>query len=121
MNMNHILLKCSSSIFSLIMEQKRIDEAFYFRPSKTEFKFGNVPEGIHKLNSIVPFLMREAGLEKKTAHCLRVITATNLFQGKHEEKLIRERTGHISPLCLHTTSQTKSKNGRSKKSRTMRF
>ena len=109
MNMNHVLLKCSSSIFSLIKELKGIDEAFYFRPSKTEFKFRNAPEGIHKLNSIVPFLMKEAGLDKKTAHCLRVTTATNLFQGKHEKKLIRERTGHISPLCLHTRSHTKSK------------
>ena len=39
--------------------------------------------------------MKEAGLEKKTAR-LRVTTATNLLQGKHEEKLIHERTGHIS-------------------------
>ncbi len=47
-------------------------------------------------NSIVPFLMKEAGLEIKTAHCLRVTTATNLFRAGHQEKLIRERTGHLS-------------------------
>ena len=109
MNMNNVLLKCLSSIFYLNEELKRIDEAFHFRPSKTEFKFGNAPEGIHKLNSIVPFLMKEAGLDKKTAHYLRVATATNLFQGKHEEKLIRKRTGHICPLCLHTRIHTESK------------
>ncbi|CAB4034351.1 zinc finger MYM-type 3-like [Paramuricea clavata] len=42
------------------------------------------------------FLMKEAGLEIKTAHCLRVTTATNLFRAGHQEKLIRERTGHVS-------------------------
>lgn len=81
---------------SLVRGLERIDEAFYFRPSKTDYKFDNAPVGIHKLNSILPSLMKEAGLEIKTAHCLRVTTATSLFQGKHEEKLIRERTGHIS-------------------------
>jgi integrase len=40
--------------------------------------------------------MKEAGLEIKTAHCLRVTTATNLFRAGHQEKLIRERTGHVS-------------------------
>ena len=44
----------------------------------------------------MPFLMKEAGLEVKTAHCLRVTTATNLFRAGYEEKLIRERTGHVS-------------------------
>ena len=39
--------------FSLIKELKRIDEAFYFRPSKTEFKFDIALVGIYKLNSIV--------------------------------------------------------------------
>ena len=40
--------------------------------------------------------MKEAGLEIKTAHCLRVTTVTNLFRAGHQEKLIRERTGHVS-------------------------
>ncbi|CAB4031463.1 zinc finger MYM-type 3-like [Paramuricea clavata] len=51
---------------------------------------------VNELNSIVPFLMKEAGLAIKTAHCLRVTTATNLFCAGHQEKLIRERTGHVS-------------------------
>ena len=52
------------------------------------------------MNSILPSLRRDAGLEPKTAHCLRVTTATSLFQGKHEEKLIHERTGHVSPALF---------------------
>ena len=80
----------------LVCDLERIADAFYFRPSKTDYKYENAPLGIHKLNSILPSLMRDAGLEAKTAHCLRVTTATSLFQGKHEEKLIRERTGHVS-------------------------
>ena len=40
--------------------------------------------------------MKEAGLEVKTAHCLCVTTATNLFRAGYQEKLIRERTGHVS-------------------------
>jgi hypothetical protein len=53
---------------SLVSELPKIDEPFYFRPSKTAYKIENSPIGIHKLNSIVPFLMKEAGLEIKTAH-----------------------------------------------------
>jgi hypothetical protein len=41
--------------------------------------------------------MKEAGAEIKTAHCLRVTTATNLFRAGHQEKwTVRERTGHVS-------------------------
>ncbi len=40
--------------------------------------------------------MKETGLESKTVHCLRVTTVTNLFRAGHQEKLIRERTGHVS-------------------------
>ena len=94
------LVEMFKQYFSLIKELKRIDEAFYFRPSKTDIKFEIAPVGIPKLNSNVPFLMKEAGLEKKTAHCLRVTTATDLFKGKHGEKLIRERAVTISSPLL---------------------
>ena len=80
----------------LVCDLERIADAFYFPPSKTDYKYGNATLGIHKLNSILLSLMRDDGLEAKTAHCLRVTTATRLFQGKHQEKLIRERTGHVS-------------------------
>ena len=87
---------------SLVSELPKFDESFYFRPSKTAYKFENAPIGIHKLNSIVHFLMKEAGLEVKTAHCLRVTTATNLFRAGYQEKLIRERTGRVcSALLMH--------------------
>ena len=60
------LVEMFKKYFSLIKELKRINEAFYFRSSKTDIKFEIAPVGIPKLNSIVPLLMKEAGLEKKT-------------------------------------------------------
>ena len=90
------LVQIFKQYISLVGELSKIVESFYFRPSKTAYKFGNAPIGNHKLNSIVPFLMKEVGLEIKTAHCLRVTTATNLFRAGHQDKLIRERTGHVS-------------------------
>ncbi len=44
----------------------------------------------------MPSLTTAAGLQRKTAHSLRVTCASTLFQNNVEEKLIRERTGHIS-------------------------
>lgn len=90
------LVEMFKQYISLVRDLERADDAFYFRPSRGGYKFENSPLGVHKLNSIVPTLMEEAGLEKKTAHCLRVTTATSLFREKHDEKLIRDRTGHIS-------------------------
>ena len=90
------LVEIFKQYISLVGELPKIDESFCFRPSKTAYKFENAPIGIHKLNSIVPFLMKEAGLEVKTGHCLRVTTATNLFRAGYHEKLIREQTGHVS-------------------------
>ena len=40
--------------------------------------------------------MRQAGLKRKTSHCLRVTCATRLFQNLVDEKLIGERRGHRS-------------------------
>ena len=50
---------------------------------KTDIKFEIASVGIPKLNSIVPFLLKEADLKRKTGHCLCITAATNLFQGKH--------------------------------------
>ena len=94
------LVEIFKQYISLVSELPKINELFYFRPSKTVYKFENAPIGIHKLNSIVPFLMKEAGLEVKTGHCLRVTTATNLFRAGYQEKLIRERTGHVSSALI---------------------
>ena len=37
-----------------------------------------------------------AGVQRKTAHCLRFTCATKLFNSGIDEKLIRDRTGHRS-------------------------
>jgi hypothetical protein len=83
---------------SLVSELPKIDESFYFRPSKTAYINSKMHQlvFISLILSYRAFLMKEAGLEIKTAHCLRATTATNLFRAGHQEKLIRERTGHVS-------------------------
>ena len=75
------------------------DKAFYFYPNRdfSKFEFEQRPLGENKLNGILPDeLCAKAGLARKTAHSLRITTATRLFQSGIEEKLIRDRTGHKS-------------------------
>ncbi|KXJ05736.1 hypothetical protein AC249_AIPGENE20449 [Exaiptasia diaphana] len=75
------------------------DKAFYFYPNRdfSKFEFEQRPLGENKLNGILPDeLCAKAGLPRKTAHSLRITTATRLFQSGIEEKLIRDRTGHKS-------------------------
>ena len=45
-------------------------------------------------------MCRAVGITKKTAHCLRVTCASRLFQSGVDEKLIRNRTGHVSNLLF---------------------
>ena len=52
------LVQMFKQYISLVNELPKIYESFYFRPSKTAYKFENAPIGIHKLNSIVPFLTK---------------------------------------------------------------
>ena len=70
--------------------------AFYFKPKLRTLGFYKVPVGINSLNKILPDLCSAVGIKKKTAHCLRVTCASRLFQSGVDEKLIRERTGHVS-------------------------
>ncbi len=73
-------------------------ESFYFRPHRSgTFEYEESAVGLCTLNKILPVkLCEKAGLERKTAHCLRVTCASRLFQEGVEEKLVRERTGHKS-------------------------
>lgn len=67
------------------------------RPKQKMLGFDKAVVGINSLNAILPDrLCKAAGLPRKTAHSLRVMCATDLFQQKVEERLIRERTGHKS-------------------------
>ena len=93
---NPCIVKLFKKYTSMISDLSRRNDAFYFRPSKTSYKFKDVPVGIHQLNSILPSLTTAAGLKRKTAHSLRVTCASTLFQNNVGEKLIRERTEHIS-------------------------
>ena len=53
--------------------------------------------GINSWSKIFPDLCSAVGIKKnKTAQCLRITCASRFFQGGVEEKLIRERTGHVS-------------------------
>ena len=70
--------------------------AFYFKPNPQKLGFYKTPMGINSLNKILPDLCSAVGIKKKTAHCLRVTCASRLFQSNVDEKLIRERTAHVS-------------------------
>jgi hypothetical protein len=61
--------------------------AFYFKPHRNSslFEYEQLPVGINSLNSILPKeLCERAGLNRKTAHLLRITCATKLFQGGTE-------------------------------------
>ena len=90
------LVKLFKKYMTMVSGLSRRNEAFYFRPSKRSYKFEDYPVGIHTLNAILPSLTKGAALERKTAHSLRATCASTLFQNNLDEKLIRERTGHIS-------------------------
>ena len=99
--------RCLVNIYKLYLSliEKFADkfEAFYFRPKRNPkvLGFDKAVVGINSLNKILPEkLCQAAGLPRKTAHCLRVTCASNLFQRGVEEKLIRERTGHKSNALL---------------------
>ena len=75
---------------------KHLTKIFYFKPKPQTLGFYKVPVGINSLNKILPDLCCAVGIKKKTAHCLQVTCASRLFQSGVDEKLIRERTGHVS-------------------------
>ena len=52
-------------------------------------------------------LCAKAALPRKTSHCLRITGATSLFQNYVEEKIARERTGHISNALLRYQKPSK--------------
>ena len=95
--------RCLVKLYKLCIEKvqnhAKTVEAFYFKPHRNEtvFDYKKSPLGVHSLNKILPDeLCAKGGLARKTAHSLRITTATRLFQSGVEEKLIRERTGHKS-------------------------
>ena len=65
----------------------------YLRPKQCELGCGKAPVGVNTLNKILSDMCSAASV---TAHCLRVTCATKLFNSGIDEKLIRDRTGHLS-------------------------
>ena len=53
--------------------------AFYFKPNAKKFSIDKCPVGINSLNKILAYMYKAAGVRRKTAHCLRVTCASNLF------------------------------------------
>ena len=50
-------------------------KAFYFKPSQTKLAFERSPVDINTLNGILPWLCKDAGVARKTSHCLHVTFA----------------------------------------------
>ena len=76
----------------MVEKLAELKEAFYIRPcrDKTQFHYENSVVGLNTLNRILPDkLCAIAGLERKTAHSLKVTCATRLYQNSIDEKQIR--------------------------------
>ena len=94
----HCLLSLYKLYFSKIDKLPEGIESFYFKPhrDKSVFRYENSAVGMNTLNSILPEkLCVRAGLERKTAHSLKVTCASRLYQNSRGDKRIRERTGHV--------------------------
>ena len=76
-------------------------QLFYNLKQLKRFELKNCVVGIHSLNGILPSLRAAAiGTERKTSHSLRVTCVSKLFNASVEEKLIRNRSGHVSDALL---------------------
>ena len=65
------IVKLFNKYMAMVNNLSKRNDAFYFRPFKTSYKFEDFPVGIHTLNSILPSLTTAAGLERKTPHSLK--------------------------------------------------
>ena len=98
------LIKIYNRYFELVNKLRLNVKAngFYFQafeePKRFEFK--NCVVGIHSLNNILPSLCAAIGSTRKTSHGLRVTCVSKLFNASVEEKLIRNRSGHVSDALL---------------------
>ena len=71
--------------------------------------FANSWLGKHAISKMLTNMCNEAGIEKKTNHCLhtvRVTGATSLFEKQVPEKIVKERTGHRSLTALRMYERT---------------
>lgn len=103
-NHERCLIKIYSRHFELVSKLRVNVRAngFYFQafddPKRFELK--NCVVGIHSLNGILPSLCAAIGTERKTSRNLRVTCVSKLFNASVEEKLIRNRSGHVSDALL---------------------
>ena len=104
-NHERCLIKFYSRYFELVSKLRVNVRAngFYFQafddPKRFELKNCR---GINSLNGILPSLCAAIGNERKTSlsHSLRVTCVSKLFNAGVEEKLIRNRSGHVSATLL---------------------
>ncbi len=79
----------------------KCSQDFYLRPlakfNVDGVSFSCQPLGIHKIESAVKDLCKEAGLPgRHSNHSLRATSASHLYEAGVDEQLIQERTGHRS-------------------------
>ena len=103
-NHERCLIKIYSRYFELVSKlcmNARANE-FYFQAfhDLKRFVLKNCVVGIHSLNGILPSLCAAIRTERKTSHRLCVTCVSKLFNASVEEKLIRNRSGHVSDALL---------------------
>ena len=105
------LVKIYNQYFALVKNLNPAvrEGAFYFQPFYNKLGFKNCVVGINSLNKMLPDLCKGIGCPRKTSHSLRVTCASSLFNNNVEEKLIRERTGHLSNALFRYEQPSKEK------------
>ena len=78
----------------------KVVDAFYFRSNAKRMCFDKLLVRINTLNRLLPDMCEAAGIRRKTAHCLLVLSVSSLFNADVDMKLIRDRTGHRSAALM---------------------
>lgn len=85
-------------------------DRFYLYPSKhwktTSYWYTSRPLGKNVTSKMTRLICNEAGIKERTNHSLRATCATRMFEGKVDEQIIMERTGHTSVMGVRTYKRT---------------
>ena len=105
----HVLLKL---YISKLLEESVKKDLFYCRPLKKFSDDGpwycNMSLGHNTLNSKLKTMLQMAGLttERKSIHSLRATSISRMFQANVPEKIIMERSGHLTKEGVRSYERT---------------
>lgn len=99
-NPERCVLRLYEKYLSLRPTDERCSTDFYLRPlvnPRPDCWYMIQPMGIHTISGIVRKLARQIGIKGKVSnHSCRATCASRIYQGKCDEQLVMEKTGHRS-------------------------